>query len=85
MELKELFTKRNINVSAFARANGLKPTTVYNILNGTVSIENVGVSTFLKIAKGLDMKAEDLIDALEVKEKSGITYEVVPFEGGEDD
>ena len=85
MELKDLFSKRSINVSAFARANGLKPTTIYNILNGSVGIENVGVSTFLKIANGLDMDAEQLIDVLEVREKSGITYAVVSLDGDSDD
>ena len=82
--MREIFRARSINVSAFAREHGVKPTTLYNILNGSTAIDNVGISTFMRIAHGLGMSSDELADLLDVG-RSRIEYAVVGFGDGETD
>jgi len=59
-KLEQLFIERCINVSAFARENKIKPTTLYSILCGKTDIEKVGIDNFMKISKGLGYETEKL-------------------------
>lgn len=58
--IKQIFDERHVNVAAFARDNGIKATSLYSIIDGKTRFEKVGISTFLKIAHGLGMTAEEL-------------------------
>lgn len=58
--IRAIFDERNINVAAFSRDNGIKATALYSILDGKTSFDKIGISTFLKIAHGLGMTAEEL-------------------------
>lgn len=58
--INELFQERGIKVAQFARENGITPSTLYAINDGTTHFEKIGISTFLKIANGLGMTAEEL-------------------------
>lgn len=60
--LDQLFDERSINVSDFARKNGIKPSTLYNVLRNNSKLERTGIDTFLKIAHGLDMTADELYE-----------------------
>lgn len=58
--IKQIFDERHINVSAFARTNGIKATSLYSILDEKTNFERIGIDTFLKIAHGLGMTADEL-------------------------
>ena len=58
--IRRLFDERTINVYAFAKRNGITPTTLYSILDGSTKAENVGVGNWMKIAHGLGMTADEL-------------------------
>ena len=58
--IKQIFDERHVNVATFARDNGIKATSLYSIIDGKTRFEKVGISTFLKIAHGLGMTAEEL-------------------------
>lgn len=62
-KLADLFNDRSINVSAFARNNGIPPTTLYNVLK-TEKLGRTGIDVFIKIAHGLGMTADELIEVL---------------------
>lgn len=68
MTFNELFGDRFINIRAFARANGIPPTTLYSIVSGKCRPENIGVGTFIKIATGLGMTADELCKLVLVNE-----------------
>lgn len=60
----QLFSEKCINIRAFARANDLKPTTLYTITSGETSPHKIGISTWIKIAHGLGMTADELVDEI---------------------
>ena len=60
--LDDLFTERSINVSDFARKHGIKPSTLYNVLRNNSQLGRTGIDTFLKIAHGLNMTADELYE-----------------------
>ena len=73
--IRDLFKERGIKVASFARDNGLTASTLYAINDGTTSFEKIGISTFLKIAEGLGMTAEELYYGPEyVKERPKFDY-----------
>ena len=57
--ISDLFRERGIKVSPFARENGLNQNTLYTIMK-LDTMDNIAISTFLKIAEGLGMTAEEL-------------------------
>lgn len=57
--IPDLLRERGIKVAAFARKTGISPSTLYNIMDKPV-VDNIAVSTFIKIAEGLGMTAEEL-------------------------
>lgn len=57
----EIFGERCINIRAFARQNDLKPTTLYTITSGETDPHKIGIDTWLKIAHGLGMTADELV------------------------
>lgn len=56
----DLLKSRGLKVASFARDNEITPTTLYAIVKGETKMENISIGTFLKIAEGLDMTAEEL-------------------------
>lgn len=67
--IHELFEERGIKVAAFARENNITPSTLYAINDGTTGFDKIGISTFLKIAKGLGMSAEEIYYGTEPRRK----------------
>lgn len=57
--IPDLLRERGIRVSVFARKTGISPSTLYNIMEKPV-MDNIAISTFIKIAEGLGMTAEEL-------------------------
>ena len=57
--IPDLPRERGIRVSVFARKTGISPSTLYNIMEKPV-MDNIAISTFIKIAEGLGMTAEEL-------------------------
>lgn len=57
--IKSLFSERKIKVAAFARENDITPSTLYAIMR-LDTMDNIAISTFIKIADGLGMTAEEL-------------------------
>lgn len=57
--IKDLFSERGIKVAPFARENDITPSTLYAIMR-LETMDNIAISTFLKIAEGLGMTAEEL-------------------------
>lgn len=58
--IHDIFEARGIKVASFARDNGITPSTLYAIHDGTTKFEKIGINTFMKIAHGLGMTAEEL-------------------------
>lgn len=59
-KLREIFADRSINITDFARKNGLNPQTLHSVLKTNSRIERTGIGTFIKIAHGLGMTADEL-------------------------
>lgn len=57
----QIFSERCINIRAFARQNNLKPTTLYTITSGETDPHKIGIDTWIKIAHGLGMTADELV------------------------
>lgn len=60
MNLKELARSKGTNLKQVAEKCGIPPTTLYAISRGDTNFENVGIDTVIKVAKALDMTAEEL-------------------------
>lgn len=58
-QITAALAKRDLKVAAFARQIGMSQQTLYNVVKKE-SIDNIGIGTFLKIAEGLGMTAEEL-------------------------
>lgn len=58
--IHDIFEARGIKVASFARENNITPSTLYAIHDGTTKFEKIGINTFMKIAHGLGMTAEEL-------------------------
>ena len=58
MNLKELAKAKGTNLKKVAERCGVPPTTHYAISSGSTKFENVGIGTFMKIAKELGMSAK---------------------------
>ena len=51
--------QKGIKVADFARQTGINQQTLYNVVKKD-TVDNIGISTFMKIAHGLGMTAEEL-------------------------
>jgi len=71
--LTELKERKGIKVPEFAKACGLKPSTIYGIRKKP-TMDNVTIDVFLKIAHGLGMTAEELYYGDERPNKMTRTY-----------
>ena len=60
MNLKELAKARGTNLKRIAEQCGIPASTLYAISSGETNFDNVGISTFIKIADALGMTPEDL-------------------------
>lgn len=58
--IKAIFEQRGIKAASFAREWGITPSTLYAILDGTTDFEKIRIGTFIQIAKGLGMTADEL-------------------------
>lgn len=58
--ITEIFNQCNIKPASFAKANGIKTSTMYSITRGQTKFENISVGVFIKIANGLGMTVEEL-------------------------
>ena len=61
--------QRGIKVATFARQIGMSQQTLYNVVKKE-SIDNIGISTFIKIAEGLDMAPEELYYGTSKKQRA---------------
>ena len=57
--IPDLLQERGLKVASFARKIGVSASTLYNIMEKPV-MDNIAISTFIKIAEGLGMTAEEL-------------------------
>ena len=57
-----LLNERGIRPAAFAKQIGVPSSTIYSIVNGKQNFEKIGIGTFIKIARGFGMDAEELYD-----------------------
>lgn len=55
-----LIESHSKNLSEFSRLSGVSYGTLYDIVKGKTKIDNIGISTFLKISSCLGMTAEEL-------------------------
>ena len=60
--IAELLNERGIRPATFAKSIGVPSSTIYSIINGKQSFEKIGIGTFIKIARGFGMEAEELYD-----------------------
>jgi len=56
----DLMRERGLKPFPFSKEIGVKSSTMTSIYKGKVNFENIRIDTFLKIAKGLGMTAEEL-------------------------
>ena len=66
-KIRELLDERGIGPAVFAREIGVPQTTISTIYNGKTAFEKIRVETFIKIAHGLGMTAEELWKKRDVK------------------
>lgn len=57
-----LLNERGIRPAVFAKQIGVPSSTIYSIVNGKQNFEKIGIGTFIKIARGFGMDAEELYD-----------------------
>ena len=72
MNLKELARSRGTNLKRVAELSGIPASTLYAISSGDTNLDNVGISTFIKVADALGMSVEELYTG-----KSEVSYAVV--------
>lgn len=60
MNLKELARARGTNLKQVAEKSGVPASTLYAIASGDTKFDNVGISTFARIAEALGMTADEL-------------------------
>lgn len=60
LRIAKLMDERGLKPYPFAMSIGVKSSTMTSIYKGRVIFENISITTFLKIAHGLGMTAEEL-------------------------
>lgn len=63
-KLKVLIMEHSRNINAFSEEIGIPRSTIYTVLRSDDRVLNMSLDTFIKIAHGLDMTADELIEAL---------------------
>lgn len=69
--ISDLLALRGFKEAAFARSIGIPASTLYSITRGKTRVSNIGVGTFVKIAHGLGMSAEELYERLTSDDVAG--------------
>lgn len=64
MTFKEILEKYGITASELSRRSGVSTSTLSTFVNGRSKCQNMQISTFLKICKGLDIPFETFVDDL---------------------
>lgn len=72
MNLKELARSRGTNLKRVAELSGIPASTLYAISSGDTNLDNVGISTFIKVSDALGMSVEELYTG-----KPDVSYAVV--------
>lgn len=75
MNLKELAKSKGTNIKKVAEKCNVPPTTLYAISDGKTNLGNVGIDTFMKVARALDMTAESLMAEIGTE----VNYDVASF------
>jgi len=60
LKIARLMDERGLKPYPFAKANEIASSTMTSIYKGKTQFENISINTFLKIAHGLGMTAEEL-------------------------
>ena len=58
--IRKAMDERGLKPTTFARAVGVKTSTMFSIYRGEVNVGGISIDNFLKIAHGLGMSAEEL-------------------------
>lgn len=58
--IRDILKSRKIKPATFANSIDVPTSTMYSITRGQTKMENIGIGTFIKIARGLGMTAEEL-------------------------
>lgn len=58
--INDILDNKGVKPATFAKSIGVPTSTIYSITRGQTKLENIGISTFLKIADGFGMTAEEL-------------------------
>lgn len=64
MTFKEILEKYGITASELSRRSGVSTSTLSTFVNGRSKCQNMQISTFLRICKGLDIPFETFMDDL---------------------
>ncbi|MFR6568927.1 MAG: helix-turn-helix domain-containing protein [Collinsella sp.] len=64
MTFKEILEKYGITASELGRRSGVSTSTLSTFVNGRSKCQNMQISTFLRICKGLDIPFETFVDDL---------------------
>lgn len=64
MTFKEILEKYGITASELSRRSGVSTSTLSTFVNGRSKCQNMQISTFLRICKGLDIPFETFIEDL---------------------
>ena len=64
MTFKEILEKYGITASELSRRSGVSTSTLSTFVNGRSKCQNMQISTFLRICKGLDIPFETFVDDL---------------------
>lgn len=64
MTFKEILEKYGITASELSRRSGVSTSTLSTFANGRSKCQNMQISTFLRICKGLDIPFETFVDDL---------------------
>ena len=60
--VEELLKINKTNAHAFAKKIGVAPSVIYSIVSDNQNFEKIGIGTFIKIAHGFGMTADELYD-----------------------
>lgn len=82
MNLKELAKARGTNLKRISEQTGVPASTLYAISQGESTFDNVGVSTFKKVAEALGMTVDELYELPNITPEN-MSYYFVKL--GEDD
>ncbi len=79
MNLKELAKARGTNLKRISEQTGVPASTLYAISQGDTKFDNVGISTFIKLADALDTTVERIYELPDVK-PDDVEYYIVSLD-----